>query len=144
MKQISGHSFLILMFLCTCIGCVRPAPGTYITDPSKRESKIEPRPLHLEVFVLEHNSTPVTKMEVKAETRETSVKGMTNFRGRTRFNLKRTESEPVKFIFKKDGYTSIEIVHHIPSGVSNAGVVFSFDEPGKVKFVKYTVKGLYR
>ncbi len=144
MKYKTAILAILSLFFLTISSCIRPAPGTYTSDPSSREEKIEGKKLRLEIYVLEHATHPVTDMEVKVETRESSVKGATNFRGRCRASVTRIESEPIKFVFRKDGFTSIEIVHHIPSGVSDAGLVFSFDKLGKVKFANYTVKGLYR
>jgi hypothetical protein len=141
-NSFSFHFLFFILFMLAA--CARPAPGTYTSDPSKREDKAGIRELQMEIYILENNSVPITGMEVKAETTSSSQKKNTNFRGRARLSVKRAESEPIKFVFKKDGYTSVEIVHHIPSNVSDAGLVFSFDRPGSVKFVKYTVKGLYR
>jgi hypothetical protein len=124
--------------------CVNPPVGTYTTDPSRKEDKVPSKGVALEVFVVTSDSVPVTKMEVKAKTKNSSISRTTNFNGRTRMKVERAESEPIKFIFKKDGFTSIEVLHHLPSKVSKAGLLFEMTQPGHVRFSNYTIKGLHR
>lgn len=144
MKRNHLITILCLVLVSTMTACVRPAPGTYTSDPSKRENKISSKNIRIEVYVLENNSIPTPQVQVRAQTKESSDRERTNSKGRTRLSVMRSESEPIKFTFKKDGFTSIETVHHLPSNVSDVGLVFSYDSPGRVKFVNYTVKGLYR
>lgn len=147
-KSIFYLFCLIVLVSSSLFSCARPAPGTYADSPSSREDKLNAKDIKMEIFILENSSIPVTDMEVKVSSdsisSSQSSKTRTNFKGRARVTLKRPDSAPIKFVFKKDGYTSIEIIHTIPSNVSDVGIVFSFDAPGKVRFVNYTVKGLYR
>jgi hypothetical protein len=137
------------VFFSGCIlsllsACINPPVGTYTTDPSRKEDKVPSQEVALEVFVVNSHSEPVTKMKIKAKTKDSSKSSTTNFKGRTRMKIQRTDSEPIKFIFKKDGFTSIEVLHHLPSRVSSVGLLFEMTQAGHVRFSNYTIKGLHR
>lgn len=137
------HSIMICsIFFFTA--CSAPKITGYTTDPSRKEDKITPHEVYVELKVVTSDGTPLKGLNIKAETREYSEKGVSNSSGISRFTIKRIESEPIRFTFKNQNTHAIESLHHLPSKIKNVGLVFERSSNSKVRLAKYSLDGLHR